>query len=352
MDKLPRHLAAMANVLACCAEVIHCDSYSDDGTKAFVSKELSHPCLKQVDHPPGLYASWNHAIQQCTQKYIYISTIGDTITEDGLRRLLTLAEDTKADIVISPPRFVAAGGEEGSLDWPIHKIVREYRLASPRALPAALMFSEAIFNCPNAVIGSSASNLYRASFLQPRPFPVDYHGAGDAAWAIHHAAEARWAIFPEVVSTFLIHPKSYEVNVHLSAEIAARMTRHFKQIIDDMHNRPSGLVAGDPLLKRVLAHPALAEMELLNIRETAEQAQLESVRKRTRYWYFVPRAWGMRFRRNGYRRLKKERIQDLRTSLRIALESERKLSRISNGSNRETQPSLPSAPLVPENTTG
>jgi hypothetical protein len=62
---------------------------------------------------------------------------------------------------------------------------------------------------PEAILGSSASDLYRTAFLQHRPFPTEYGTTGDCAWAILHSFDMRLGLTPREMSTFRIHEKSY-----------------------------------------------------------------------------------------------------------------------------------------------
>src|SRR6185437_6009820 len=87
MAYLPAHLADMAEWLDLAAEVVVVDSDSRDGTLDFIKSNLHHPGLRLLSHPPGLYESWNHGLQNLTVKHAYISTVGDTITRAGLRHL-------------------------------------------------------------------------------------------------------------------------------------------------------------------------------------------------------------------------------------------------------------------------
>src|SRR5512136_852525 len=96
---LPGHLAALKTWMHQAQEVICVDSFSNDGTLELLKAELQHPQLKILTHPPGLYQSWNFAIQQLTSTYAYIATVGDVITSDGLRHLLETAERFQSDLV-------------------------------------------------------------------------------------------------------------------------------------------------------------------------------------------------------------------------------------------------------------
>src|SRR5580704_1102433 len=89
---LPRHLESMAGWLDLVEEVVVVDSFSEDGTLEMIKSRLRHPRLRILSHPPGLYQSWNHGIRHLTAKYCYISTVGDTISREGLEHLTEGAE--------------------------------------------------------------------------------------------------------------------------------------------------------------------------------------------------------------------------------------------------------------------
>ena len=91
-------------------ELIVVDSYSTDGTFELLQAELRHPRLSLLQCPPGLYQSWNQGISRVQSKYSYVSTIGDTITREGLEHLTATAEALGSDVVISPPKFFTPDG--------------------------------------------------------------------------------------------------------------------------------------------------------------------------------------------------------------------------------------------------
>jgi glycosyltransferase involved in cell wall biosynthesis len=208
MPLLPKHVEAMRLWLDQAEEVIVVDSHSNDGTPVYLERELKHSGLRVLSHPPGLYQSWNFGIAQCRAKYIYISTIGDTITRSGLEQLVAAAERFSCDVVISPPQMVRKE-QLVPRRWPVHDLVVERNLRQPIVLSPLESFVFAFVNLRKAILGSSASNLYRRDVLQRRPFPIDFGTAGDLGWILQHAADLRFGIVPETFSTFLFHPKVY-----------------------------------------------------------------------------------------------------------------------------------------------
>src|SRR5207302_1845364 len=116
-------------------ELIVVDSFSTDGTFELLQTELRHPRLSLLQFPPGLYQSWNHGIRQVNAKYTYISTIGDTITREGLEHLAATADALGSDVVISRPQFFTPNGEAmPDRRWPIHQVFDSGRITQPARL--------------------------------------------------------------------------------------------------------------------------------------------------------------------------------------------------------------------------
>jgi glycosyltransferase involved in cell wall biosynthesis len=208
MPLLPKHVESMRPWLDVAEEVVAVDSHSEDGTREFLERELKHPNVRVLSHPPGLYQSWNFGIQQCRAKYIYVSTIGDAISREGIELLVSAAERLDAEIVVSPPRMVREGRPE-ERRWPVHELVGDRQLREPVVFSPFETFTFAFVNLRKAILGSSASNVYRAELLQRLPFPTDFGTAGDLGWILQHAADIHLAVLPNTVSTFLFHPKVY-----------------------------------------------------------------------------------------------------------------------------------------------
>ncbi len=205
MQFLRQHLDAMQPWLATVDEIVVVDGFSKDGTIGFLREHLRHPRVRFYLHPPGLYASWNFGLRQLRTEFAYVSTIGDTITADGLRTLLATAKKFASDAVISPPRFISTDGKPSDDRWPIHDWIENERITADAELPGVRAFLLSAANAPRGILGSSAGNLYRTATLCARPFPTEFGHAGDTAWALANALETRLAVCPEAMSTFLVH---------------------------------------------------------------------------------------------------------------------------------------------------
>lgn len=288
---LPEHLRNLAPLLPMAEAVIHVDSQSTDGTVEAVQNGLRHPNYQFFDRPPGLYQSWNFGIGQITSKYFYVSTIGETLEARGLRRLLEVAESFEADAVVSVPRFLSELGEAVEMEWPIHRMISQLGLKMPALLPSQLAFVLAVQLIPNAILNSSASNLYLTRTFQQRPFPLDFGTAGDSGWGLLHALGTRIAVAPECFSTFLIHEKSYSLKPYQVENICSKM---YRLAIDTLAAH-----GGDVNL------PELVRANFQSIRNYHEaQERLESYRDKgwKSPWILSPGAWKTRAFRNASRR--------------------------------------------------
>ncbi len=208
-------------------EVIVVDSRSTDGTLELIRQELHHPGLRIIERDRGLYASWNEGIAATTGDYVYISTAGDTITRDQLLHLREVGEALSADTVVSPPDFAYEDGRPArDLGWPPAKLLAAFGQGQPFAMqPEATQFLAFQF-CPQAILGSSAANLYRGAHLRARPFPTEYGVVGDTAWIMRYGHETRLALTPRSGSTFCIHEKESKGTPEQCVELHRRLIGH------------------------------------------------------------------------------------------------------------------------------
>lgn len=228
-------------------EVIVVDSRSTDGTLELIRQELHHPGLRIIERDRGLYASWNEGIAATTGDYVYISTAGDTITRDQLLHLREVGEALSADTVVSPPDFAYEDGRPArDLGWPPAKLLAAFGQGQPFVMqPEATQFL-AFQNCPNALLGSSAADLYRGTHLRARPFPIEYGVVGDTAWIMRYGHETRLALTPRRGSTFCIHEKESKLTPVQSVELHQRL-------LDQETAQLRGTPHFGPLLARLLA---------------------------------------------------------------------------------------------------
>jgi len=212
MPLLPAHVASMRPWLDLADEIIAVDSYSTDGTQAYLLEALRDHPVQFHSHPRGLYQSWNSAIQRATGRWLYISTVGDTITRELLSHLINTAERLQSDVVLGNPSFIDESDRPvDGMYWAANEIADTWGANGPAALsgPAALFYA-AKHLYTSALLGSCASNLYRTTHLQRLPFPTDFGLSGDAAWGIGHSLETSFACTSRSGSVFRIHRKSYQ----------------------------------------------------------------------------------------------------------------------------------------------
>lgn len=216
MAGLPEHAAHLQSLASVAEEVIVVDSNSHDGTPDYLKKALAGFHVRFLDHPPGLYPSWNHAISEASQPYVTIATVGDTLPASSLSRLVETMERFNADVVVSPPTVLGKGRETLLKKFAIHDLVDSSGIFDATEIPGLVWLLYFIFYMPSSLLCSSASNLYRTRLLQEHPFPVDYGHAGDSAWSLQMSLKARWVIDPKVESYFWEHaPSPHKVTLDL-----------------------------------------------------------------------------------------------------------------------------------------
>jgi glycosyltransferase involved in cell wall biosynthesis len=296
---LPGHLESMQSWLDLVSEVIVVDSHSDDGTIEMIRERFSHPGLRILSHPRGLYQSWNFGLSQLHTKYAYISTVGDSITRFGLEHLHTVAEQLQCDVVASEPCFIDNDGTPvPKAKWPIDDAISTLRITEPTCIEGLALFLFVMIHAGDgsAFLGSSASNLYRTDLLQNRPFPTDFGTVGDGAWGVANVFDYRLGVTPERISTFRLHPKAYSCAEYAVDNVCQRLF----------------LLAGEILQQRLTIDTTLRnESERIGcsdfIRLVGELCEwnhrLWKLRKGKCLWMFNPSAWQARDTRNHFRRL-------------------------------------------------
>jgi hypothetical protein len=289
---LPQHLESMRSWVDLVQEIVVVDSFSTDGTLELLKGGLKHERLTVLTHPPGLYQSWNHGIAKITTPYVYISTVGDTVTREGLQRFCQTAQKLECDVVLSKPNFFSPEGNRlRDIHWPIDEIISSLSIKRARRLKKTEAVLCALTSSGGAMTGSCASDLFRTKALQQYPFPTEFGVAGDGAWGIKYAAYLSWAVEPERFSTFLNHPqnvsqpdKQKEVRSIAWEELARKSVEAAKR---------DGALTGEEC----------ADLRIEELLETLADYQLEKTgfdvcRKGGFPWILNPGAWGTRVRRN------------------------------------------------------
>jgi polysaccharide pyruvyl transferase WcaK-like protein/glycosyltransferase involved in cell wall biosynthesis/MoaA/NifB/PqqE/SkfB family radical SAM enzyme len=221
---LPAHVDSMKSWLGLADEIVVVDSFSDDGTPAYLKKHLKHRNVRILSHPRGLYQSWNFGISQTTGDWVYVSTVGDSITKTLLQHLCQVGESLECDVVASRPTFINVNNTPASRQiWPIDHILKSASGRKPLRLGGPETFLFALYSIPCAVLGSSASNVYRGSHLRERPFPTEFGTVGDTAWSLRYGLTTRYGFTPEIGSYFRLHPKAYSASEYAVNNLVLKM---------------------------------------------------------------------------------------------------------------------------------
>lgn len=206
MPWLERHVKGLNAWLHRVEQVVVVDSQSTDGTVEYLAKHISHPSMKILQHPPGLYNSWNFGIQNIDSDWLYVATVGDRIVESGIEKLYAGCLLHGLDVAISAPVFISASGDEVDKVWPVHRYIKcAGKFAGGHRMAAAEVFLWNTLFIPGSLMGSSASNLYRTAYMKAHPFRTELGHAGDIAWGIENAFSARWGVVSNCFSEFLLH---------------------------------------------------------------------------------------------------------------------------------------------------
>ena len=292
---MPDHIAALNRWVEVADEVVVMDSFSTDGTVEMLQERLRHRNIRFCSHPPGLYASWNAGLQELTADYAYISTVGDTITGEGIQTLLSAATSLQADVVISKPVFRRPGGEEVAMEWPVDDIIRSLRVTAPRRLHPLEVITFAAVHAAQALSGSCASNVFRTQVLQRFAFPTEFGTAGDGIWSLQHAADVTWGVVPEKCSTFLMHPTTLSQAENRLKPGAARVDTVLRTAVDAW--RRTGVVT-----EADLAVIEWDEMERALTGYLDAKTGFDRFRKARWPWILHPLAWQTRLRRDQMRK--------------------------------------------------
>ena len=203
-EKLERHLEASKEWLSLVGEIIAIDSESNDGTFEFLEEQLLPYRAEIISTGPGLYRAWNLGIKKAKYPYIYFSTIGDIISLNGLEYLVNQVGKNQLDLIITPPAVVNKNNQIlRDVHWPSHFVIgdspKQEEIIIPDKNHKYLLASIFI---PESILGSSASNIYRADILKKFPFPENYGTQGDVVWGIQNLPNVAFGISSRKVATF------------------------------------------------------------------------------------------------------------------------------------------------------
>lgn len=293
---LAAHIDSMVPWIGLADEIVVVDSHSDDGTVEMIRERLSHPGLTIHQRPRGLYQAWNYGISQIQSKYTYVSTVGDSITPQGILHLLEVAESRAADVVVSRPDFITEDGlPMKGPTWPVDKIIGILSLGEPTHVGDVTCLLFQLLTIPDAILGSSASNLYKTDLMKALPFPTEYGTVGDGAWGIANLFEYRLAVTPERFSDFRHHEKSYSKDAYAVSNLNRKLHALLERTVSDR-------AAVDPEFRE--KHCVYRVEEMLGLVSAWFEKQFALERKRNDWlpWILNPSAWVLRLQRDGIRR--------------------------------------------------
>jgi glycosyltransferase involved in cell wall biosynthesis len=279
-ERLPKHIESLRRLRPMVHEFIWVITESPDGSHEIArgaAKELGGHILEV---PRGLYQAWNSGIALATGDFIYIATTGDTTTPEGLKALAHCLQKAEADVVFSPPVISPPTRDNlhRSKHWPVFRFAPILNRYVGSRLPREKVILMQILSGASGLLGSCASCLFRASFLQGRPFPSDHHHYGDTAWTYHHLPVANLVFHPNPVANFIVHDAETPRTVD---------KRQIYRLIDQLATQLPRL------LTQITHKYTRASFHIDCIRDPHPKFG----------WWWMPEAWQARWIRNSAKRL-------------------------------------------------
>ena len=295
MKYLPGHVENLATWIDLAEQVVVVDSFSTDGTVDYLKTNLPHPQVRFVEHPPGLFASWNCGISRITAEFCYISTVGDSITRAGVDHLVATASRLNCDVLVSRPDFVNESGQPcDGPEWPMDAVIKRLELHEPARLHPAVIAATALLHAGGAITGSCSSDLFRTGMLQKHPFPLDFGVAGDGVWSLQNAGRVNWAATPEKVTTFRRHPPTASAMEVKAGETSNQFAQMARKVVSEWVESNPGNVS-------VESREDIKRLIRLLIEHEESRRRYNSLRKGKCPWILNPSAWIARSKRNQSR---------------------------------------------------
>jgi len=278
-DRMDEHRKLMRKLAPLIGEMLWVATRSIDGSHELARQAAKETGGQYLEVPPGLYAAWNAGITKASRRYLYISTVGEEISVEGLSSMRSLMMQWEADICFSPPRIEpeSAPALRATRHWPIFRFERNLRQYRNRVVPVPLLARLQVLSGISCLLGSCASCIFRTAVFHRNPFPVDYGHYGDTVWWHQNLVSAKTIYHSNVISSFHVHDFSQRTIRRQDLEQCLEI------LIFDYQNRfPNSYL---PVWAR----------QLQNSRD-----RLDNLRGAhpARFWWLDPRAWFWRTRRS------------------------------------------------------
>lgn len=239
-----------------------------------------------LERPPGLYSAWNAGLAAAKSEFIYISTCGDLIQPVGLETLFNTLQNSRADVVISPPEMHPAGKRTADLsrDWPVIHFAEELRRFAGKKIPRKVTILIQILSGASSILGSCASCLFRASVFERALFPETYFHYGDTAWIYEKLPHVSLAFHAEPMAEFWFHETPHPTRIdkqqiyHMMTDLACHLSPEEESAVQSMITSSQRLDA---------------------LRGESPKSG----------WWLYPEAWIQRMERNRHRTWLQERLR-------------------------------------------
>ena len=276
-----KHAQVQKDLWNAAAQVIWVATPSCDRAHDLARELAAGRSGQYLETSPGLYAAWNLGVSRARKTWIYFNTVGDICDPHILREALVLAGDSSADLVFSPPKLTPANLKH-LRRWPIFREAGALHRKANQPIPSSWLADFQLRHHDSCVLGSLAGAVFRATFLQPRPFPENFRSAGDVAWVYTHAAKMKAVFFPKPVAGFRVHDSS---RGSPDPRDLGRLLRLLEQTVC-----PGNRVAAQR------RRSYLARRRLLNLRRGSRPRP---------FWFLSPPMLGLRLRRDlAFRRMR------------------------------------------------
>ena len=285
-ERLPEHIESLRRLRPMIHEFIWVITESPDGSHEVARQAAEELGGQILEVPRGLYQAWNSGIALASGDFIYISTIGDTITPEGLNALSICIHKNQADVVFSPPVIwpTTKTNLKKCLHWPVFSFSEILSRFSGGLIPLEKVLLLQILSGASGLLGSCASCLFETFYLQTNLFPTQYHHYGDTAWTYLNLPNIVLAFHPDPVARFFVHDHEKKRAVNK------------KQIYSLINKAASQL---RPPLSTHIGQFIEASLKIDKIRDPHPKFG----------WWWMPAAWIARSQRNKSKRALMQALQ-------------------------------------------